>query len=461
VCEDQHARVDIASKTDWSGLESELSLLRAVSPEEVPQFRGSINPAWIEEALLATGTATLRRRRLPAEQVIWLVLGMALMRDRPIYDVVDKLDLALPGRDGKQVVPAAVAQARARLGDEPLQWLFMRCAEAWAHDSARRHAWRGLALYGLDGSTLRVPDSTANRKHFGGQSGRNDSTSGYPLVRIAVLMALRSHLLAGASFGPYASEHEYAADLWATVPDDSLSLVDRGFLAAGILIPLQRDGRNRHWLTRAKTTTKWQVIERLGHGDELVELTVSSQARAKDPTLPSTYRARAIRYERRGFRPQTLLTSLVDAKAYPRAEVVALYHERWELELGYDEIKTEVLDREETIRSRTPVGVAQELWGLLLAYNLVRLEMERIADEAGVAPTRISFVMALRLIRDEWFWLEGTRTPGAIPRQLARLRRQVLRFVLPERRERTYPRAVKLKMSNYPRKRPSTEKPAK
>lgn len=444
-----------------SGLGSALHLLQAVTPAEFPRFRASIDPVWIEEALVVTGTATTRRRRLPAEQVIWLVLGMALMRDRPILDIVDKLDLALPSRDGKQVVPAAVAQARTRLGDEPLQWLFMRCAEAWAHASARRHAWRGLALYGVDGSTLRVPDSTSNREHFGGQSGRNASDSGYPLVRVAVLMAPRSHLLAGASFGPYASEHEYAASLWSSVPDDSLTIVDRAFLAAGILIPLQRDGNNRHWLTRTKSTTKWRVIERLGNGDDLVELTVSPQARAKDPTLPLRYRARVIRYERRGFRPQTLLTSLVDAKAYPRDEIVALYHERWELELGYDELKTEMLDREETIRSRTPVGVAQELWGLLLAYNLIRLEMERIADEAGVPPTRISFVVALRFIRDEWFWLEGTRTPGAIPRHLAELRRRILRFLLPERRQRSYPRAVKLKMSNYKRKRPCTEKPAK
>ena len=82
----------------------------------------------------------------------------------------------------------------------------------------------------------------------------------------------------------------------------------------------------------------------------------------------------------------------------------------------------------------------------------------RIADEADVEPTRISFVVALRYIRDEWFWLEGTRTPGAIPRHLADLRRNIVRFLLPERRTRSYPRAVKLKMTNYDRKRPPTER---
>ncbi|MEO7732042.1 MAG: hypothetical protein ABIY55_13790 [Kofleriaceae bacterium] len=93
---------------------------------------------------------------------------------------------------------------------------------------------------------------------------------------------------------------------------------------------------------------------------------------------------------------------------------------------------------------------------MLLAYNLVRLEMERIAEETGVAPTRISFVAALRLIVDEWSWSTITSSPGAIPRHLTDLRDKIRVFVLPERRSgRVAPRAVKIKMSNYARKRPA------
>src|SRR5438552_1265507 len=83
-------------------------------------------------------TATLRRRRLPAEQVIWLVLGMALYRDRPIDELVDKLDLALPDRRDLMVARSAVAQARARLGSEPMRWLFERCSRKWAHEAAAK-----------------------------------------------------------------------------------------------------------------------------------------------------------------------------------------------------------------------------------------------------------------------------------------------------------------------------------
>jgi hypothetical protein len=417
----------------------------------------SLDPKWIEQALEATGTATLRKRRLPAEQVLWLVLGMALYRHRPIDELVSRLDLVLPAANGASgVARSAVAQARARLGDEPLRWLFEKCSTKWANESARRHAWRGLAVFGVDGTTVRVPDSPNNRAHFGDQSaGAERGVSGYPLARVVTLMALRSHLLLAARFGPYASEATYARELWPLIGDDSLTLVDRAFLDAKVLIPLARDGHNRHWLTRARTTTSYEVVRSFGRDDELVQLEVSRDARSKDASLPRTWTVRAIGYQRPGFAKQLLLTSLVDAKRYPARELVALYHERWELELGYDEVKTDLLERQEAIRSKTPRGVAQELWAIALVYNLVRLEMERVAAEADVPPSRVSFVMALRLIRDEWMWTSGTNSPGAVPGHLRRLREDIKRFILPERRRRrSFPRAVKLKMSNYARKRP-------
>jgi hypothetical protein len=421
------------------------------------RLRESIDPAWIEAALEATGTATLRRRRLPAEQVIWLVLGMAIYRQRPIDELVDRLDLALPGSGSSSMAKSAVSRARAKLGDEPLKWLFERCSEKWAHESARRHEWRGLALYGVDGTTVRVPDSKENRTHFGSQNTRNYELSGYPLARIVTLMALRSHIIAAAAFGPWGDERPYASELWAKIPDSSLAIVDRHYFAAHILVGLTAHGTNRHWLTRATANCRWSVVKKLGPGDELIEMTPHHNTRAKSSDVPRVWTMRAIRYRRPGFRTQTLLTSLTDARRFPADEIRELYHERWEIELGYDEVKTDMLDRQEAIRSKTPKGVLQELWAIALAYNLVRLEMERIADEADVPPSRISFVMSLRLIRDEWMWAAASNAPGAIPRNLRRLREELKRFILPPRRpERRYPRAVKLKMSNYDRKRPTT-----
>lgn len=424
------------------------------SDDLLPKFVASLDPDWIEEALAATGTASIRRRRLPAEQVVWLVIGMCLFRDLSMRDLVATLDLALPGTRGIRVAPSSIVQARARLGDEPLRWLFERMASAWAHASARTHSWRGLALYGADGTTVRVPDSDENRSHFGGQDTRWESTSGYPLVRMVTLMALRSHILAGANFGPYRTdERVYAEALWPLIPDESLTVVDRGFLSARTLIGLTRGGTARHWLTRARKSTVYTRVKRFAAGDELVEMNVSSEARRQDETLPKTWQVRAIRYQRRGFKPQILLTSLVDPKRYPATEIVALYHERWEIELGYNEVKRVMLAREESTRSKSPRGVAQELWGLAIAYNLVRYEAERVAAAAGVPPTRISFVAALDFIEmalRTW----GLDSPGRWPERLTKLREDLAHFVLPERRQRSYPRAVKIKMSNYERKRP-------
>lgn len=426
------------------------------SPPTLDDFRKRIDPTWIEEALAATGTATVRRRRLPADQVIWVVLGMGMFRDRPIEDVVSKLDLALPGA-GSTIARSSVSQARERVGSEPIRWLFERCAFVWSARSAEAHQWRGLKLYGIDGSTVRVPDTPENREAFGGQSGRNGSQSGYPMVRIAALMVLRSHLLAACNFGSYgANEIQYAKPLLDAIPSESLTILDRGFFGARFLLELEGTG-NRQWLTRARSDLKFRVIKKFGRGDELIEVKVSDHARRQDSSLPETWQMRAVRYRRKGFSSQILLTSLRDPEEYPATELAELYHERWELELGYDEIKTELLDREEAIRSRKPDGVKQELWGILLAYNLVRLEMTRIAAEAEVEPTRISFVEALRLIRDEWEWLTVT-SPGAIPKRLETMRRNVKRYVLPPRRSRSFPRAVKIKMSSYDRKRPEAER---
>src|SRR6185312_12838173 len=146
----------------------------------------------------------------------------------------------------------------------------------------RCHRWNGLAVYGVDGTTLRVPDSDENRSFLGGQSaganGRGES--GYPMVRLAALMVLRSHLIAAAAFGPYADERVYAQELWAALPDDSVTIVDRLYFGAATLYPIARDGTNRHWLTRKRAKTSYTVVEKLGRDDEIVELEIQAKARA-------------------------------------------------------------------------------------------------------------------------------------------------------------------------------------
>src|SRR5581483_7694399 len=138
-----------------------------------------------------------------------------------------------------------------------------------------------------------------------------------------------------------------------------------GFIDYALFHDVMTSGKDRHFLTRAKKNLKWRILRALGPGDFLVELSLSRASRKERPELPEKIVVRAIQYQRKGFQPQTLLTSLVDTEAYPADEVRVLYHERWELELGYDEIKTHTLEREESLRCKTPERVRQEIWGLL------------------------------------------------------------------------------------------------
>ena len=423
-------------------------------PASFEQFSAAIEPQWVADALAAEGKASVRRRKLPAEYVVWLVIGMALFRDRAIAQVVHHLNLVLSASAARrgQVTNGAIVRARDKLGPAPLAALFGQTARTWTTAALNATRWRKLAIYGLDGTTLRVPDTAENVAHFGRPASRDGRGAGYPQLRLVALSALRHHLLAAVAFGPYrTSEVTLAAQLWATLPARSLVILDRGFGAYQLLHTLTDPAEARHWLVRAKggrTGLRWTVVHRLGPGDQLVELCPSRATRQKHRTLPATLRVRAVRVHHRGFQPYVVLTSLLDPHAYPAAELAALYHERWELELTFDEIKTHTLEREDTLRSKAPARIEQELWGLLLAYNLVRHVISRAAPRAGVPPLRLSFRHALLALRSFWHtaWLTP---PGTLPRHLDALLAELALFVLPARRPRRYPRAVKIKMSNY------------
>ena len=185
----------------------------------------------------------------------------------------------------------------------------------------------------------------------------------------------------------------------------SQSILDKNFHGVPFLWALTTSGPERHFLLPAKKNAVTTLKENLGKNDYLVELNASAESRKKYPLMPKTLTVRAIRY--RHFKTGKwawLLTSLTDPKRYLRKVLVALYKKRWEVEISYDEIKTDLAQRKETLRSKTPQGVLQELWGLLLAYNLIRLQMWRVAVKAKLSPLRISFIASLRFIQDEWLW---------------------------------------------------------
>jgi len=437
-------------------------------PAAFEQFGELLDAQWVARALEETGTASIRRRKLPANLVVWLVIAMALFRDRSILEVVAHLRLVMPGdarvANRGKVVASSVAEARQRVGPSPIRSIFGDTGRSWANPAAAAARWQGLALYAMDGSTLRIPDNDENEEAFG-RPATGRGKSGYPQVRLMTLMAVRSHLLLAAEMGPCrgkrTGELSLAQELWTQIPNSSLLMVDRGLLSYAAFWKLRQSGDERHWLIRGKRNLRWKLVQELPDGSALIELSLSKESRKSDPSLPQTMAARVIRYEFEGSAgPQTLLTSLLNSDRFPAAELVRLYHERWEIENGYDELKTHMLERQEAIRSRTPEGVKQEIWGILLAYNLVRMRMCEAAEQAGVEPTRISFTHSLRLIRVFCTVLAWTTAPANLPKRLMDLDMSIPLLLLPERRsERRYPRHVKIKMSNYKRNPGRTSKP--
>ena len=404
---------------------------------------------WIEEAVQSTDAMSIRHRRLPAEQVVWLMVALALYRHKSISEVLDDLGLAVPDRQTPFVSKSAAAQARQRLGADPLKWLFDHSAGHWSNQDRRLYAFKGLQLFAMDGTTLRTHDNAENRAYFGAQLYSSGAVASYPQVRGVTLSAIPTHIVHSAVFGPYGTnEMLYAKQLVAHVPNESLTVFDRGFLSAQILCALTEQGTNRHFIIPAKANTRWDIVEGK-ENDCIVRMRVSPQARAKSPGLPPFWQARAITIVDHLARKRVLLTSLQDRQRYTPADIAKCYARRWNIETSYRELKQTMLGTALTLRSKTVDGVHQEIWGTLIAYNLIRLEIAKAALTVKCEPTEVSFVRAFHLIQFELHWAAVTRSYGKLPAVMKHLRERLVSLLKDERPDRKYDRAVKATPQRY------------
>lgn len=428
----------------------------AVELPKPPDFGrlGELLPVeWIEAALVACGKASVRKRRLPAEQVVWLVIALALYRRLPVKEIVDSLDLALPELNDRCITTSATTQARQRLGAQPLRWLFETTAIRWIEQDQERFLFHGLSVLAMDGTTLRLAESEANRSHFGAQNYPNDKVASYPQARGVTLIMLATQLIRDARFGAYkTSEMTFAHELLASVPAHSLTVIDRGFFSAELLCNLVSRGTNRHFLIPSKSTTKWKLLDGSDE-DGLVEMTVSGQARLSDPTLPRTWQARAIRVENSSGKFSYLLTSLTNRKQFKAKEIIAYYALRWRIETSYRELKHSMMGSALTLRSMSVEGTEQEIWGAMIAYNLIRLEIAKAAIEAKCEPTQISFTTAMFTIQHELMFMGPAMSPGNIPARLKQLRERLVLDLKASRPGRKFDRVVKAVAQRYPERR--------
>lgn len=411
---------------------------------DLSTFAQNIPVEWVESALHLSSQATIRRRRLPSEQVLWLVLGMALFRNEPVSEVARRLNICAQGlANDTLLAPSGISEARQRLGADPVQWLFQRTGQQWGLERYPEDDWHGLQVLAVDGALLRTPDTPELREHFGSGNTSTNRQTPFPMMRLVALMNVRSHVILDAQLSPYRrSELRLADTFLGRIPDDSVTLFDKGFWGADFLLRLTSEGRRRYWLIPERKGLVSEELERYSEHDRLLSMKVSPQARKRNPELPKTWTVRAVSYEVKG-RLKTVFTSL-PAEQYSAAMVAELYQERWEIELGFRDIKSSMQNNAVTLRSKKVELIYQEVWGLLLAYNVIRREASQAAVSHGRAPHQIRFKLAYHYIAAQLIVMAAAHPVSRTGARLSELRAGVASLFLDDRPRPSRPRTVKM-----------------
>jgi len=413
-------------------------------------FTQNIPVEWVEAALHLSTKASIRRRRLPSDQVLWLVLGMALFRNEPVNEVARRLNICAQGLASDQLLArSGISQARKRLGAEPVEWLFRRTAATWGCERYPEDAWHGLQVLAVDGALLRTSDTPELREHFGSGNTATERQTPFPMMRLVALMNVRSHLLIDAQITPYRHSEMRAAETFLDrIPNQSITLFDKGFWGADLLYSLASQGDQRHWLIPEKKRLVSEVVEIYSEQDRLLRMKVSPQARKRNPKLPTHWTVRAVSYLRKG-KQKTVFTSL-PADRYDADAVATLYEERWEIELGFRDMKSSMLNNAITLRSKKVALVYQEVWGLLLAYNVVRREASQAAVAFGRPPSEVRFKPAYQYIAAQLIVMAAAQPLSKTGARLSELRSGVGSLFLERRPRPARPRTVKISKTRYP-----------
>jgi hypothetical protein len=336
--------------------------------------------------------------------------------------------------------------------------LFVRTAAPLALHRTRGAFYKGLRLMAIDGVALDIPDTPTNAAAFGRPGTRRYGElvdGGYPQIHVTFLSETGTHVIVEA-FAKRAKKSEFplAGSLLKKVPQDSLVLWDRGFYGYASLIQAQQ--RGVPVVGRVADHLVFERVQTLLDGSYL---TVIYPSRRDRRNRLHAMTVRVIEYTLEdAHRPghgqrHRLVTTLLDERTYPAIEWVVLYHERWEIEIGNDELKTHQLDRLVHLRSRTPCGVLQELYGILVAYNAVRFLMYEAALSVDIDPRRLSFIHAVRVLRETAPLLRAAPA-DRLPTLYAGMIAHIAQGRLPPRDNRINPRVIKRKMSKFPQKRP-------
>lgn len=423
-----------------------------------------IPPEVVTQAVERAHARGKRRRKLPAELMAVALVVLGLFAGATLEYAVRKTlqglrlrsELTLPPPAGK----GGICNARYRYGPCLLYELFGLVCQPLVSSDTPGASLFGLRLMALDGTMEAVADTPATANAFGRLKGPR-GPSAFPQIKCIYLEECGSHAVIGAIIRPcHASELGPGRILLKQVDPPSLLMMDRAHCCyETVAHALAQDVQV---LTRAKSNLTLQPVRMLSDGTYLAQMFPSNTTslRRKGPHLEPLL-VRVIRYtapdpKHPGRRiVHRLVTSLIDEALYPAMQVIVAYHERWESENTIDEIDTHLRAERPILTSKKPAGVVQDVYAILIAHDAVRKVIFEAAQQVAVDPDRVSFVEALRLIRDALPELDAATTEPARAKRYAVLLKDIGKELNPPRRSRSYPRVVKRKMSNFKLKRPA------
>ena len=402
----------------------------------------------VDDVLSETKTVQRRLRDLPSRVGVYFVLALVLFPRLGYARVWQKLTAGLVGLDLPSPSEKALRDLRRRLGPAPFKALFEIVAGPLGQPHTPGVSYRGLRTVAFDGcNSLRVPDTERNRSWLGRIRYRM-GFAGYPTLRMMTLIETGTRGVIGAVLGSAADRDEatLARRLLRLLHPGMVVLLDRAFDAAAFLTELNQTGAG--FLVRSTSTRRPPVLTHLPDGSFLSDLW-GLPVRIIDAELTVTGSDGSRVRDR-----YRLITSLLDHNHYPAAELVRLYHERWEIEIAYLALRHTILNGQ-VLRSQDRPGLEQEVWALLRVYQLLRMAMvTAVESRPGTNPDRASFTTALQAARDQLIAADGILPADQLGRSrrpdlLGVIGRAVLATLLPPRRPRWSTRKVKNATSRY------------
>lgn len=430
------------------GQEVSLEMMHQILPREL-----------ILQALQQEHSQEERERRLPMLAVVCVLMARILSPHEGFGKILrslwDQLRYLYPDPTDRQLrapTPGAFSYRRQQLRPKALQWLFRTVCQPRASTQTPGAFAFGRRLMALDSSLKSVADTKANAKVFGRCSG-GKGRSAFPQVRLSLLAECGTHLVIDAVFSPSRPSEQHAARrLLRSLKAGMLLLWDCGYQGYPLLADLKQSGADL--LAALPSSDQPEVVAPLADGTPLVQVCKRKDSRKDppvlmrlleytftDPALPGCEQKRR------------LLTTLLDPQEAPALELIALYHERWEVERVVAELEPLYPFLQARIRSQTPRGVIQELYGLLLGHYCVRALMLQAAEQAQLDVDRLSYDHACQTLRLALPRLQAAQ-PSCKPHLLACLLQDLLTVRVTPRGVRSYPRVVKRRCSPFPSKKP-------